>query len=221
MPAKLPVREKICELMPTTSPRMLSSGPPELPGFTAASVWMKGTASRFGSPERFSRPRALTMPAVTVLLKPNGEPIAMTHSPTRSLRVSAILTTGRSLASTLMTATSLRVSAPITLAISSRRSLKRTVISSAFSTTCALVTMKPSAETTKPEPSPKGRNGPWRGFWPGWPGSRGVGAPRRPGGCWSGMKRRKNSKNGSSPRGRSCWVGAPAVRVLMLTTAGP
>ena len=31
------------ELTPTTSPRMLNSGPPELPGLTATSVWIKGT----------------------------------------------------------------------------------------------------------------------------------------------------------------------------------
>ena len=31
------------ELMPTTSPFRLNSGPPELPGLTAASVWMNGT----------------------------------------------------------------------------------------------------------------------------------------------------------------------------------
>ncbi len=42
-PMKPPVRLKICELMPITSPAMLNSGPPELPGFTATSVWMNGT----------------------------------------------------------------------------------------------------------------------------------------------------------------------------------
>ena len=42
-PMKPPVRLKICELMPITSPAMLNSGPPELPGFTGTSVWMKGT----------------------------------------------------------------------------------------------------------------------------------------------------------------------------------
>src|SRR5205085_833590 len=68
MPAKLPVREKICELMPTTSPRMLSSGPPELPGFTATSVWMKGIASSCGSCwARLSRLLAETMPAAAFL----------------------------------------------------------------------------------------------------------------------------------------------------------
>ncbi len=117
MPAKAPVREKICELMPTTSPRMLSSGPPELPGFTATSVWMNGTASMLGSCERLSRLVALTMPAVTVLAKPYGEPMATTHSPGRSRRESPIFTTGRLLASTLITATSLRRSTPITLAL--------------------------------------------------------------------------------------------------------
>jgi hypothetical protein len=140
MPAKLPVREKICELMPITSPRRLSSGPPELPGFTATSVWMNGTASMFGS-ERLSRLVALMMPAVTVLEKPNGEPIATTHSPTRVRPELPIFTTGSPVASTLITATSLRLSAPTTLAFSSLLSVKRTVISSAFSTTCALVTM--------------------------------------------------------------------------------
>jgi hypothetical protein len=36
---------------------------------------MNGTASRFGSPDRFSRLLAETMPAVTVFAKPKGEPI--------------------------------------------------------------------------------------------------------------------------------------------------
>ena len=67
--------------MPTTSPRMLNSGPPELPGLIATSVWMNGTKFSCGS----ERPLALTMPAVTVFSKPNGEPIATTHSPTLSL----------------------------------------------------------------------------------------------------------------------------------------
>ncbi|MNV31650.1 hypothetical protein D3C71_1229650 [compost metagenome] len=43
MPMYPPDAEKICELMPTTSPRVLSSGPPELPWLMATSVWMNGT----------------------------------------------------------------------------------------------------------------------------------------------------------------------------------
>ena len=52
--------------MPTTSPRVLNSGPPELPGLTATSVWMNGTLLSSGK----ERPLALTTPAVTVLSKP-------------------------------------------------------------------------------------------------------------------------------------------------------
>ena len=65
--------------MPTTSPRRLISGPPELPGLMATSVWISGSSSPV------SRDLALTMPAVTVLSRPNGEPMAITHSPTLSL----------------------------------------------------------------------------------------------------------------------------------------
>ena len=51
-------------LTPMTSPRDVTSGPPELPGLSAASVWMMSSISR---PERArsDRPSALTMPAVT------------------------------------------------------------------------------------------------------------------------------------------------------------
>ena len=38
--ASLPVLLAIAALMPMTSPRMFTSGPPELPGLIAASVWI-------------------------------------------------------------------------------------------------------------------------------------------------------------------------------------
>ncbi len=62
MPCAMPM---IAVLMPTTSPAALTSGPPELPGLSAASVWITLSISR---PERVrsERPRALTTPAVTV-----------------------------------------------------------------------------------------------------------------------------------------------------------
>ncbi len=41
MPTEPPDREKIAVLIPTTAPRLFTSGPPEFPGFTEASVWMK------------------------------------------------------------------------------------------------------------------------------------------------------------------------------------
>ncbi|MBS1136080.1 MAG: putative serine protease MucD domain protein [Proteobacteria bacterium] len=121
--------------MPTTSPFMLNSGPPELPGLMATSVWMKGTNVSCGS----ERPLALTMPAVTELSKPKGEPMATTHSPTRSLVGSPIRTAGRPVASILIRAMSVRLSAPMTLALNSRLSPSLTRISSADSTTWALV----------------------------------------------------------------------------------
>jgi hypothetical protein len=43
MPWLPPVRLRIAVLMPTSSPRMLTSAPPELPGLMAASVWMKSS----------------------------------------------------------------------------------------------------------------------------------------------------------------------------------
>ncbi len=61
-------------VMPMTSPRELSSGPPELPGLTAASVWM---ASSMGLPcgPRMER-MAEMMPRVMVPLRPKGLPMA-------------------------------------------------------------------------------------------------------------------------------------------------
>ena len=59
---------------------------------------------------------ALTMPAVTEWSKPNGEPIASTHSPTRSFVESPSFTAGRSVASILSSARSLRASLPTTFA---------------------------------------------------------------------------------------------------------
>ena len=136
--------------MPTTSPRAFSSGPPELPGLTATSVWMKGTALSSGS----ERPLALTTPAVTLFSKPNGEPMAITHSPGISAWLLPSGKVGRPVALILITATSVLSSRPSTLALNSRRSVSFTVTSWAPRTTCALVRIKPSALTMKPEPWP-------------------------------------------------------------------
>ena len=52
-------------LMPITRPRESTSGPPELPGLSAASVWITPSMSR---PDwaRMLLPSALTTPVVTV-----------------------------------------------------------------------------------------------------------------------------------------------------------
>ena len=62
MPCAMPM---IAVLMPTTSPEAATSGPPELPGLSAASVWITLSINR---PDRVrnDRPSALTTPAVTV-----------------------------------------------------------------------------------------------------------------------------------------------------------
>jgi len=50
--------------MPITRPRLSTRGPPELPGFRAASVWMTLSTGRPAAVYR-ERPTALTTPAVT------------------------------------------------------------------------------------------------------------------------------------------------------------
>ena len=43
IPTDPPLSEKMAVLMPTRLPRASTSGPPEFPGFTEASVWMKSS----------------------------------------------------------------------------------------------------------------------------------------------------------------------------------
>jgi hypothetical protein len=54
-------------LMPTTRPRLSASAPPELPGLSAASVWITLSMMRPARRERAGRerPSADTTPAVT------------------------------------------------------------------------------------------------------------------------------------------------------------
>ena len=65
-------------LTPIRRPAQSSSGPPELPGLMAASVWI---TSRIGRPlgDAISRPRALMTPVVRVWSSPKGLPIAKTR----------------------------------------------------------------------------------------------------------------------------------------------
>jgi len=85
MPAEAPLGLKIAALTPITRPLESRSGPPELPGLIAASVWMTSRILRpFG--DRSSRPSALTTPTVSEWSSPNGLPTARTRWPTRSVR---------------------------------------------------------------------------------------------------------------------------------------
>ena len=85
MPSLPPELLAMAVFRPTTSPRRFTSGPPLLPGLMAASVWMKFWSSSSSSPRsRLCRPLALTMPRVTLWLRPNGLPTASTKSPISS-----------------------------------------------------------------------------------------------------------------------------------------
>ena len=73
----------IAVAIPTTRPCESTSGPPEFPGLIGTSVWIRSVSSTPGETGSF-RPKALTTPAVTVQLSPNGFPTATTSCPTRS-----------------------------------------------------------------------------------------------------------------------------------------
>ncbi len=147
-----PEAERIAVFTPIRSPFMSTSGPPELPGLIAASVWMN--EEKLLTPVS-ERERAETMPLVTVWPTPNGSPIASTRSPTCTSAASSIAITGSFSApgSIFSTARSARGSSSNTLAGHSRRSAVTTVISWAPSITWWLVTITPSARTMEPEPS--------------------------------------------------------------------
>ncbi len=115
----------IAVLMPMTRPRLSSSGPPLLPGLSAASVWMT-LSTRWPVMLRKLRPRALTTPAVTVESKPNGLPMATTSCPTRSSDELPSVACGSPDASAWTTATSVHGSAPTTRPATSRPSFRRT-----------------------------------------------------------------------------------------------
>ena len=104
-------------LTPITSPFMFSSGPPELPGLMAASVWIK-CWNWPGAPWSMVRFLAEMMPAVTVCARANGLPMASTQSPTcGSSSELPIFTVGSGvLVSILITARSVALSTPITRA---------------------------------------------------------------------------------------------------------
>ena len=70
----------IAVVIPTTAPCASTSGPPELPGFTAASVWTSPSSTSPRAAGRF-RCSAETTPVVTDRSKPSGFPIASTTRP--------------------------------------------------------------------------------------------------------------------------------------------
>ncbi len=143
----------IAVLMPTTSPDEVTSGPPELPGLSAASVWITLSISR---PERVrnERPSALTTPAVTVHWKPKGLPIATTSWPTRNCRESPSRANAEASPSRRSTARSVSGSSPTRVAPRLRPSGNAASILRASLTTWLLVRTYASGVKTTPEPAP-------------------------------------------------------------------
>ena len=84
-PSPPPLDDLICELMPITRPRALSSGPPELPRLIAASVWIASPMRNWVS-DSMSRSSAEMTPTDSDCSSPNGDPIAATGDPTSRSR---------------------------------------------------------------------------------------------------------------------------------------
>ena len=72
--------------MPTTAPPASSSGPPELPGLTAASVWTTPVVGKHTPGAVIWRSSWETTPVESDARFSNGLPITATGSPTRSAR---------------------------------------------------------------------------------------------------------------------------------------
>ncbi len=103
-------------LMPTTRARASASAPPELPGLSAASVWMTSSIRRVAAPARAGsdRPSPDTTPAVTEPVSPSGLPTATTSWPTTSLSLSPSSAGGGVAVRALITARSDSGSRPTT-----------------------------------------------------------------------------------------------------------
>src|SRR4051794_38046880 len=139
---------------------MFTSGPPELPGLIAASVWIAGYVVEVfcDSPTDTGRFSELTIPLVTVASRPKGDPIATTGSPTCSrLESPSFAGLSPDTLFALMTARSVTGSLPTTVAVAVEPSLKLTEMSPfccARSTTWLFVRISPSEVRMIPEPEP-------------------------------------------------------------------
>ena len=125
-------------LIPISFPSVLTSAPPEFPGFIAASVCIKDVKVflLFLSLRIFKfLAFAETIPAVTVLVRLKGLPTANTHCPTCTLSLFPYSRGVRSSVSIFITARSVEGSVPMIFAINSRLSLRVIVIESASATT--------------------------------------------------------------------------------------
>ena len=86
-PSPPPERDWICWLTPITRPSEPTSGPPELPGLIAASVWIAPAIENSVS-DATLRSTAETIPTDSDPACPNGDPIAATGCPTSTCELS-------------------------------------------------------------------------------------------------------------------------------------
>ena len=151
--------EMMAAFTPMARPSRSTSGPPELPIFTPASVWMSPRISWTGSVgsalAEIERERPETMPRETVFLKmPKAFPMAMTVWPSSSFRASPMGTAGKLRSGMRRMATSL-MGSRLTTSAGSFAPPSRMTVYAAFEsvTTCLFVSISPGA-TLKPEPPP-------------------------------------------------------------------
>ena len=151
---------EIAVFTPTWRPAQVTSGPPELPGLMAASVWIAPARTVVPPPALGTgmwRFNALTIPLVTVPDSPSGAPRATTGCPTTRTSRRARVSTGRPVRSTFNRARSVIGSVPIRVAGSRSPSLNSTSIVpelTASAITWSLVSTRPSAEMIEPLPEP-------------------------------------------------------------------
>src|SRR5450756_451078 len=135
-------------ISPTTSPRRFASGPPLLPGLTAASVCTHSPGS--GSPTRTAEKSPLVM--VASPFKSRGYPMARRVSPGFMLDTSAKVAAGALSPGTLIRARSRMLLRTATLPRNSCPMLGWTETKVSPSTTCRLVITSPSP-ITNPDPT--------------------------------------------------------------------
>src|SRR5438270_684707 len=143
-------------LMPTTRLAESASAPPELPGLSAASVWMTSSTTRAVRPSRVGsdRPTPLTTPAVTEPARPSGLPTATTSCPTASVPASPRTAGGGVAVRARTTARSLSGSAPTTSTSASVPSANTARPARARDTPCAFVSSSPSAVNPSAQTAP-------------------------------------------------------------------
>ena len=154
----------IAALIPIASPFKFTSGPPEFPGFIAASVWinplnscMVGSLPPVSDAALIDLASPEMMPDETVFLKiPSALPIAMTDSPRSILEELPRSTIGSGSSELIfIIATSSIGSLAKTSAVNFFPLSSMTVYSASLSaTTCLFVMMTPVLSTMNPEPPP-------------------------------------------------------------------